>query len=175
MKNNFQSIKRISGIFFISLMIFGCTSNEVRESKQSSPKDATISKKNPIKFHKPGSSFSDTLVIEGAAAVFYNPDSQQLLQIKAISPPATFQSQTHEFFFQMRNARRFLKRDWPNLKVIETNLFRFLLFRIKGRQAYIIDLDGYPAYSGIFLYKEGKKPHEIDMMNVETELYYYYQ
>lgn len=114
-------------------------------------------------------------MIDEDAAVFYHPDSNQLNRIQSIISPSDFQSHTHEFFFQMRNARKSIKRDWPKLKVVETKKHRYLLFRSKSTLSFLIDLDDYPEFAGIVLFKKGKQPHQVDMMNIDTELLYYFK
>ena len=53
------------------------------------------------------------------AAVFYHPDSFQLLKIKEHADPMHYDGSMHEYFFQMRNARIVIKKTWPALIIIE--------------------------------------------------------
>ncbi|OIR05091.1 hypothetical protein GALL_129070 [mine drainage metagenome] len=123
---------------------------------------------------KPGSSFSDTLVIKNAAAVFYNPDSVQLEKIKKLNKPMEFSSLTHQNFYLMRNAKIVLSKYWPGLKIIEVNKIRYLLFVKKDQSKILIDLDTKDDIAGIILFNKIKDPQLIDMMNIDTELNFYF-
>jgi len=123
---------------------------------------------------KPQSNYQDTMKIEYASAVFYHPDSLQLQKIKEITDERIFDGQMHEYFFQMRNARIVLKKDWPGVKIIEGKNIRFLKFIRKERDPVIIDLDTKNDTYGLFLFQPRKEPHFADMMNIDTELPFYF-
>jgi hypothetical protein len=124
---------------------------------------------------KPPSTFPDTIIIQSASAVFYNPDSLQLEKIKKTTPPNIFESDVHNCFFQMRNARIVLKKYWPQLQIIETSKARYLLFVKKDKTRLRIDLDSQAEMCGIFLFDGKKAPELIDMMNIDTALEYYFK
>ena len=124
---------------------------------------------------KPPSSFQDTMQIDFLAAVFYIPDSLQLEKIRELTDSAIFEAAMHEYFFQMRNARLSIKRDWPQLKIVEVKNVRWLLFHGKGNDSTYIDLNTRNDSHGLFLFQPGKKPHYADMMNIDTELSYYFK
>lgn len=123
---------------------------------------------------KPPAHTTDTLLINFSAAIFYNPDSLQLEEIKSITKPGVYDAMMHEYFYQMRNARMSIKRGYPELKIIEAKNIRFLLFRGKTDDAEYIDLNSKNDPYGLFLFQPGKKPHFADMMNIDTELGFYY-
>ncbi len=123
---------------------------------------------------KPGSSNQDTLTVNQNVAVFFQPDSLQLLKIRAANKPTVFNSTAHELFYQMRNARTVIKTSYPNIVIIESNNSRFILFKSNKTEKHLIDLNHYNDMSGIFLFKPTAKPALIDMMNIETELGFYF-
>jgi hypothetical protein len=142
--------------------------------QRPSPSNPLV-KSTSIKLH-PGATFSDTLVIhQFPVVVFYNPDSAQLVQIKKMTKESIIESQAHQFYFQMRNARIVMKRDWPKYTCIETHHARYLQFQNQAHQQQLVDLNSYEDFSGMILWDGTKKPHQIDMMNVETELSYYFK
>jgi len=116
---------------------------------------------------KPGSSFEDTLTINTEAAVFFEPDSLQLQKIKAVTDVRVFKSSEHEYFYQIRNAHRFLKAHWKNLKVINAKNIRFLLFKKADKATTIIDLNKQDP-CGMFVFDLHQAPLLIDMMNIDT-------
>jgi hypothetical protein len=124
---------------------------------------------------KPPSSFQDTMKIDFPAAVFYIPDSLQLEKIKELTDSAIFEAAMHEYVFQMRNARMSISRDLPQLKIVEARNVRYLLFHGKGNDSTYVDLNTKDDSHGLFLFQPGKKPHYADMMNIDTELGYYFK
>jgi hypothetical protein len=146
----------------------GCT------DRGSSKKENTGQQKIPVHYKKPPASFNDTLVIENMSAVFYNPDSLQLDKIKAISKKEIYETDVHNCFFLMRNARIVLKKYWPNIHIIETKTNRYLLFRKHDKTKTCIDLNSEGDMCGIFLFDGKKEPELADMMNIDTALGFYF-
>jgi len=123
---------------------------------------------------KPASSYSDTVTINAASAVFFNPDSLQLEKIKLITDTMIFESTVHDCFYQMRNARNSLKKNWPGIKIVELKNTRWIRFRVlEGKDEYI-DLDTVNDPCGILLFDGHKKASLVDMMNIDTELGFYF-
>jgi len=128
-----------------------------------------------VQYKKPSSSFSDTLVINKISAVFYNPDSLQLNKIKAITKKELYETDVHNCFYLMRNARMVLKKYWPHKHIIETSEYRYLLFIKADNSQTCIDLDTKEDMCGILLFDRKKEPELIDMMNIETALGFYFK
>ena len=147
-----------------------CRSNSSHDDKE---KDSSSSSQ-PAHI-KPPSTFHDTLQIDFSAAVFYLPDSLQLEKIKELTDSTIFEAAMHEYFFQMKNARMSINRDWPRLKIVEAKNVRFLQFQGKHNDSTYIDLDTRDDSHGLILFQPGKKPHYADMMNIDTELGYYFK
>jgi hypothetical protein len=124
---------------------------------------------------KPGSSYRDTLAIKEACAILYQPDSVQKGKIKAVTEDNVFESSMHEFFYQQKNARIFLKKYWPHLKIIEVNKYRYLLFLKKNLAVNVIDLNQLGDSYGMILFDSFNSPQQSDMMNIETEVPRYFK
>ena len=154
----------------ISLFILSCNDQGARENKNTSVQDL-----NQPALTKPIASFQDTLSVAFPAAIFYHPDSLQIEKIKTITEPAVFDATMHEYFFQMKNAQRSIKRDWPELRIVEAKNVRFLLFRGKDGDSSYIDLNTKNDPYGLFLFQPSKKPRVADMMNIDTELGFYFK
>ena len=129
-------------------------------------------KQNVLK--KPPSSFSDTLVINEKAAVFYSPDSLQLEKIKSVNEKMIFESMQHDCFYEMRNARLVLKKYWPQIGIIESSRARYFLFRKADKSEQIIDLNTIGDMCGLFLFEKTKNAEIADMANIDTELGFYF-
>ena len=155
--------------FFTLTGIF-CTNN----SGQQDENDIKPNKKNPF-LSKPASSYGDTLLIDKPAAVFYHPDSVQLEKIKEIEDSTIFEATMHEYFYQMRNSRIVINRHWPDIKIIEANNVRYLLFKKKDNDAILIDLDTKGDPHGLFLFDQKHNPELADMMNIENEVARYFK
>lgn len=123
---------------------------------------------------KPAATFSDTIIIDFPVAVFYNPDSTQLGKIKAITDTMVFQSIIHDCFYQMRNSRIVLQQNWPNIRIVEISNVRYIFFKQAGGRNEMIDLDAQNDPCGIFIFDGNKKARLADMMNIETELGFYF-
>ena len=161
---------RFFTIYIVSVLSLtaSCNNDPARDKeKNTSPSGQQV----PT---KPLSNFQDTMQIDFSAAVFYHPDSLQLEKIKELTDSAIFEATMHEYFFQMRNARISIKRDWPQLKIVEAKNIRFLLFKEKDNDSTYIDLNTKNDSHGLFLFQPGKKPHFADMMNIDTELGFYF-
>ena len=119
---------------------------------------------------KPPSSNADTLWVKKPAAIFFQPDSLQMLAIRSNMDTTVYKSQVHELFYQMRNARLVIREFYPAISIIETNRHRFISCWIDATHSTVIDLNQMHDISGIILF-DGKYPTPVsDMMNIETEL-----
>lgn len=123
---------------------------------------------------KPGSNYQDTFRINKNSAVFYHPDSFQLDSIRLLTDPRIFDGSMHEYFYQIKNAKRILKENWKNLDVINLKNIRYIAFQRADGITEYIDLDKYYDAYGLFLFKVEKSPVPADMTNVEEALYFYF-
>ncbi|MDE3214690.1 MAG: hypothetical protein KGM98_15785 [Bacteroidota bacterium] len=131
-------------------------------------------KVNPI-IKKPGSSFSDTLVINQESAVFYLPDSAQMLKIKAVNTKNIYDNLVHDCHFQMQNATNIITKYWPKVKIIRAQNVRYLTFIKLDKTRLTIDLDQKNDICGIFLFDQKKNPALADMPNIDTILRLYFK
>ena len=162
----------LSGLLlcFIFGFLYSCNQPS---SKKSISSENIPENKGTIRI-KPPSGFSDTLIIHFPAAVFYNPDSLQLLKIKEITARNEYETEVHNCFYLMRNARMVLKKYWPKIHIIETSANRFLAFVKADKTITTIDLDSKGDICGIFLFDGKKEPELADMMNIDTALGFYF-
>ena len=154
----------------LSVSIFSCSNNTGSKQKDKIS-GSGISTTNVSA--KPPSTYTDTLMINFPAAVFYHPDSIQLSKIKAQTDPMVFDGSMHEFFYQMRNARMVIKITWPHLPIIEAKNCRYLLFIMQHGKQECIDLDKKSDAYGLFVCNGIKPPLLIDMTNIETGISFY--
>lgn len=157
-------------IVSLTITLFSCNNNgaasEQEHNKLKNVTAATVVIKQP-------STFQDTLIIHSPAAVFYHPDSFQLLKIKAHTDSMQYAGSMHEYFYQMRNARIVIKKTWPALTIIEAKKYRYLLFIEKNGAKDCIDLDKKNDPYGLFVFDLKKPPRLIDMTNIETGISFY--
>jgi len=166
--NNSPLICFITALTILALFLT-CSGTSTQKKQLEQPATATLV------YKKPPSSFNDTIVIWARAAVFYNADSLQLEKIKASIDTMIFESTIHDCFYQMRNAKRILKESWPQIKIVDISKARYLLFMKKDNSQECIDLDTQNDMCGLFLFNGIKKPQIVDMMNIATELDFYYK
>lgn len=156
----------------ITLLLFACSCSEI--SKKNNQQEIKSSKKKHLNIKKPGSSFSDTIIINTKSAVFYNPDSLQMEKIKAVNEKEIFATITHDCYYQMQNARLVLKKYWPQIRIIETSKARYLLFAKTNKSKICIDLNNKNDICGLFLFDRKKDPVLADMPNINTVLGFYF-
>ena len=159
-------------LLLVIVLFFACSqpgrSEKMNRQEELKPVTAEVI------YKKPPSSFDDTLIIQGRSAVFYNPDSLQREKIKEITRKNEFESNEHDCFYQMRNARVVLKKFWPQIHIMETSANRYLLFEKADKTKTCIDLNSKGDMCGIFLFDGKKEPGLADMMNIETALGFYF-
>jgi len=153
-------------------VFFSCSGHG--DSEKNKTKEEQESGTIPVRYKKPPSSFNDTIIITVHSAVFYNSDSLQLEKIKAITDNPVYESNVHDCFFQMRNARIVLKKYWPQIEITDTYQHRYLLFVKANNNKTCIDLNSKNDMCGIFLFDGVKEPQLADMMNIDTALEYYF-
>ncbi len=168
-QNHFINSLLFLVLLFPALQLFYSCNSNIENKKIDLKKTVPVTEK----LLKPTTSFTDTLVIKTLSAIFYNPDSLQLEKIKGILKKNEFESLTHEYFYQMKNARKELKKYWPQIKIVESSKARFLLFIKADKTKELVDLNTYQEFSGMILYDPTKEPIPIDMMNMGTEVAYY--
>jgi hypothetical protein len=156
----------------IMLLLFVCSCSETTE-KKIQPEVKNPPKKHQI-IKKPGSSFSDTIVVTANSAVFYSPDSLQMEKIKEVNEKDIFDMLTHDCHYQMQNAHLVLKKYWPKIKIIEASKARYLLFIKINKSKMYIDLNDKNDICGLFLFDGKKGPVLVDMPNIDTELGFYF-
>jgi hypothetical protein len=154
-------------------LIYGSMLSCSQPAKKKIPAVITPEHKDTIR-RKPPGSFSDTLTIHYPSAVFYNPDSLQLLKIKEITEKNEYETEVHNCFYQMRNARIVLKKYWPQIHIIETSKNRYLLFVKADKSRIFNNLDNKGDMCGLLLFDGKKEPELVDMMNIETALGFYF-
>jgi hypothetical protein len=167
-----NNLQLLSGLLLS--LIYASMLSCSQPAKKNIPAEITQEHKDTIR-RKPPGSFSDTLTIHYPSAVFYNPDSLQLLQIKEITEKNEYETDVHNCFYQMRNARQVLKKYWPQIQIIETSSNRYLLFVKADKSSILIDLDSKGDMCGLFLFDGKKEPGLADMMNIETALGLYFK
>lgn len=155
------------------ILFLGNYSCSESAEKNNTRSENGLQKKHAI-IKKPGSSFNDTIIISANSAVFYCPDSLQMIKIKAVNEKDIFGTITHNCHYQMENARIVIKKYWPRIKIIETSTSRYLLFEKSNKSKVSIDLNDKNDICGLFLFDGKKDPALVDMPNIDTQLGFYF-
>ena len=168
MINFFSNTDKFFSSICLCMFFLSCNNN-------AGTKKETIEPAKPVikAFIKPPSGYNDTLIVNYPAAVFYQPDSLQLLKIKDVEDPNFYESSMHEYFFQMLTSRKGLKKNWPGLKIVETNKCRFVLFVKKDKTREYVDLNTKNDTHGLFVFDGKKSPILVDMTNSDTIISFY--
>ena len=173
MNENSSKTTLLRVFILICVFIYSCSCTNTESSKKNNTEIPATS--HAVQSKKPSSSFSDTLVINRISAVFYDPDSLQLNKIQAITKKELYETDVHNCFYLMRNARMVLKKYWPHIHIIESSEYRYLLFIKADNSQTCIDLDTKEDMCGILLFDRKKEPELIDMMNIDTALGFYFK
>ena len=80
----------------------------------------------------------------------------------------------HEYHYLQKNARKAAKQFNSRLPIIDAQNVRFLIFLSKGQKDTCIDLDTRDDAFGMFIASPNKKPHPVDMANIDRELPAYF-
>jgi hypothetical protein len=156
--------------YFLPVILSLSCSDSPRQTKPLQNKmENNVTVKNKI----PGN-YADTLKINSPAAVFYSPDSLQLEKIKSATDARIFQGSMHEYYYLVRNAHSVIKKNFPQLKIIEAKNVRYLLFTRADKNTDCIDLDTKNDVFGLFVFDRKKPPLLVDMANIESELGFYF-
>ena len=158
------------GMLSIVLMACSCSSSPEQNNKQVK---TDLDRKHAI-VKKPPSSFEDTVIIDRASAVFFNPDSLQLEKIKSVNEKNVYGTITHDCYYMMQNARNVIKQHWPRIRIVEVMKVRWLLFVKKDKSKMYIDLNARNNICGLFLFDPKKDPEPVDMPNIDTFLGFYF-
>ncbi len=165
-----KSVMKFLIAFFLFVILNLYCSDSPRQTGQHQKK----AENNDTLKAKPPSSYSDTIKISSAAAVFYTPDSLQLEKIKGVTEPMIFESAMHDCFYQMRNSRIILKQYYAHVKIIEAKNARYLRFDKSDNRKEYVDLNSQNDPCGIIIFDGQKTPRLVDMTNLETELGFYF-
>jgi hypothetical protein len=162
----------ITASFISLLLLILCScSDPATEDQQEVNKAGTGAEKKANS--KPPATYADTLLVNLPAAVFFEPDSIQLKKIQAQSDSMVFDGTMHEYFFQMRNARIVLKKNWPGLQIKDAKNYSCILFLKNDHSQTLIDINANNNACGLFVFDGKKSPVLIDMTNLETEVSFY--
>ena len=170
MKNIVGCIYAIVPATYLFVIILSCNNNESAKKEIANRTKIVNTKQG---FTKPPTIYTDTLIINFPAAVFFQPDSIQLSGINAQTDSMIFDGSMHEYFYQMRNARMVIIKTWPLLSIIESEKYKYLLFIQKDNTREYIDLDTIKDTHGVFVFNGKKSPLIVDMTNIETEISFY--
>ncbi len=155
-------------------IIFGaCSYPQLHEKKSEQTEQSQVSKPATVK--KPPSSFDDTVIVNGRSAVFYNPDSLQMKKIGLVNERRVYATITHDCYYQMQNARNVIRRYRPKIRIVEVVEARYLLFIKKDKSKKFIDLDAKNNICGLFLFDPKKDPELVDMPNIDSFLWFYFE
>lgn len=156
-------------LIFQAGLLLSCTNREQKARGQTARPAA-----NKQQLIKPPSSYTDTIKPGFPVAVFYHPDSLQVVQFKKVNDSMVFASIIHENFYQMRNSRIILSKYYLYIKQLEVTNARYLLFEKAGGEKICIDLDTRKDPFGLIVFDGRKDPLAVDMTNIDSELGFYF-
>jgi hypothetical protein len=163
-------IKHIVWLAFTLLIIGGFPSASVQIAGDNKLATEHSTRTAPV---KPGASFNNSIVVEPLTAVFYQPDSLQLVELQHVMDAKLFKAMMHDYYYQFKYARTFLQKEWKQIEIVTVDKGRFLEFQFRNNTTEVIDLDKYEP-CGLFLFDGVQKPVLADMTNLETFAGFYF-
>lgn len=160
----------LSICFFLS--VFGSCADKPEKKETAAEHYVTESLTDST--GKPPTFYTDTLTIDFPAAVFYYPDSIQLKKIERVMGKGVFDATMHEYDSQFRVSHAALKKEWPSVRIIEARSARYLRFIKMDKEEVLVDLNTKGDPYGLVIFNRVKNPQPVDMMNADTQLYYYF-
>lgn len=154
----------------VAIQFSHCKSPSQRKEENTS----NFKKADTVVPGKPPSSFPDTLIIRSSAAVLYEPDSVQLLNLRAITDSGVFAATLHEYEYQIKTSIAYFAKYRPELPVIHARQVRFLHFVQQNQKDTIIDLNKNGDAYGLYLFRNGYPPYKVEMTNIDTEVPSYF-
>lgn len=158
-------------MFFFALILlpaFSCKNHSNRDKPAPIKEASGVPPKT-----KPPGSFQDTLRIELMSAVFYSPDAVQLQKIRSVTDPGAFAANMHEYDYLRRTSRMIIKKEFPQLSIIEAKSARYLLFAGFNKLKSCIDLDQIYDPYGLYVFNRKDGPLKVDMANTATNIGFY--
>jgi hypothetical protein len=148
---------------FLLVLLMSCNQDPSRNGEADQ-------QEKPVIVTKPPATGNDSLVINTPGVVIFEPDSLQLVKIRQITKKEIFESGIHEFEFQSYTVKNYIKKNRPDLKILEAKNFRYLVFINSNDEREIIDLNQVADPWGMFLFNASKSPRRADMMSVDSEI-----
>jgi hypothetical protein len=166
MKRKYQQSMFYLFLVYLSLLV-SCA-EKAGSNKQEKQQESLPAKT------KPGATGSDSLRVNAASVIFFEPDSIQLEKIRQITEDRIFKSNVHDFEFQSYTVKMYVKKNRPDLKVFRAKNFRYIVFVKSDNRNEVIDLDKIADAWGMYVFDPKKEPQLSDMMNVDTEIPRYF-
>lgn len=162
----------IAQIYLVAVIFSLCHCTPANEKKEvDGPVQVSQSKDQ---YEKLSGIYSDTFSVTEPAAIFFYSDSLQLQYFKQNSTHNVFEATIHESESQINNAKLVLNKFWTHIKVIELKKYKFILCKKTDGSQVCLNLDKFNELSGLFLFDPESDPLLIDMMNIDSELDYYF-
>lgn len=115
---------------------------------------------------------SDTVTIEGAAAIFYTPDSTRLDSLFVVNGEADMRTGADDYLFYLNESATFLEPHLPLKEVSSRNIIKFVA---AGNKVSYLRLDTLVEYWGVILFDPAKAPRQVDITAIEEEYKAYFQ
>ena len=128
--------------------------------------------KSPIE-SQASSSGSDTLTIDKACAVFYQPDSLQMeMRMKQVGQDE-FRQGADDYIYYINTSAEYLES--KGLPVIDAKNKRYLKFVSRNGQVQVIKSDTLAELWGMYLFDPKKKTYAADITMIDEEYENYYR
>ncbi len=143
--------------------------------EKNKPQVDEAAAENPVdkKKKKFPSKQSDTLIIDKATAILFQPTAEQIEKSKMEVGEDTFYMGADDYLYYMNEAGEHIKSQ--KMPILEPRNRRFLKFVGSDKSTTLIWLDSLPDLWGIYLFDPTNKPKLVDITSIEDEYHSYYK
>ncbi len=158
-------------IFSIAaILLYSC--NNAQPERKSLPETDTITSAETAE-HSDNTRYIDTLVVDRIAAVFYQPDSDQIAKAIEVDGEDDFYTAEDDMLFYLAGARKFL--DSNKLVIIDTDICRYIKFVYTDNTFTLIKRDTLKEMSGIIFFDRVQKPFLPEFLDIAPDFRKYFK
>lgn len=160
------------------MFFFSCATKDQKQWQRAEPRvslaDTTLKGDTLQRYRAaPAASIDgDTLTIDQASAVFYQPDSLQIEKRKRQVGEGDFRAGMDDYIYYINTSAEYLEK--RGLPVMDAKNRTYLRFVMADRNEQLIKLDTLKELWGMYLFDPGKKPFYADIVEIEEAYQKYF-
>ncbi len=160
----------LSILAIVSIALCSCN-NEQPEKKGISTTNSDTSAKATESYDNPR--YIDTLIVDRIAAVFYQPDSNQIAAAIAADGEDDFYTGEDDAMYYLSEARKHLES--VKLKIIDADICKYMKFVYADNSFILIKRDTLKDINGILFFDRVQKPYSPEYLDIDPDYRKYFK